>query len=311
MKEFFQNLQDKREEKGITLEEIHRRTFLPLNYLHDIEAGNLQSLPSGYDRIYLKRYAAEIGLDCNEVLRDYDMLSGKLTPHIPEVKSKPQVSESDPDADSVSAPEMQRKKWSKNSPSRFEKLNLDRLYKYFWIFLAVGIITVTGFITYNQYIAEKQNQITVKEIPSSTAPDNTVALSSVNFIENQTKNSATDKQLPLGTEKKESFVIRLKALDTTWVRQIRDITDTTEYTLPTGLGHSVEAQKQVQFMVGKGDGVEFWLNGENLGIMGQADEVILSLIISEKGVVEKRLKKVVKKTKVKTDSTVALIPVLY
>jgi cytoskeletal protein RodZ len=284
MKEFFQNLRDKREETGITLEEIHRRTYLPLNYLQDIEAGNLQSLPCGYERIYLKRYAAEIGVDCNEVLRDYDMLSG-------------------------SAPETKRR--SNIFPSGFEKLNLDKLYKYFWIFMAVVIIAITGFISYNQYIAEKQNQITVKEIPTSNISDNSATLNNINFIDNRAKDSATMRQPAPITDKKDSFVVRLKAIDTTWVRQIRDIKDTTEYTLPTGLGHSVVVQKQVQFMVGKGDGVEFWLNGVNLGIMGQADEVILSLIISEKGVVEKRLKKVAKKDKAKADSTVAIIPVLY
>ena len=307
MKEFFQNLRDKREETGITLEEIHRRTYLPLNYLEDIEAGNLRSLPSGYERIYLKRYAAEIGLDCNEVLRDYDMLSGKLIPNSPEISQLQPSKHSDDDLGS--APETKQR--SNILPSGFEKLNLDKLYKYFWIFLAVVIIAITGFISYNQYIAEKQNQITVKEIPTSNISDNSATLNNVNFIDNRAKDSATERQPAPTTDKKDSFVVKLKAIDTTWVRQIRDITDTTEYTLPTGLGHSVVAQKQVQFMVGKGDGVEFWLNGKSLGIMGQADEVVLSLIISEKGVVEKRLKKVAKKAKAKADSTVALIPVFY
>lgn len=307
MKEFFQNLRDKREETGITLEEIHHRTYLPLNYLEDIEAGNLRSLPSGYERIYLKRYAAEIGLDCDEVLRDYDILSGRLTPHNPEISKSHPSKRSDEDFGSV--PETKQR--SNILPSGFEKLNLDKLYKYFWIFLAVVIIAITGFISYNQYIAEKQNQITVKEIPTSNISDNSATLNNVNFIDNRAKDSATDSQPAPITDKKDSFVVKLKAIDTTWVRQIRDITDTTEYTLPTGLGHNVVAQKQVQFMVGKGDGVEFWLNGVSLGIMGQADEVILSLIISEKGVVEKRLKKVAKKAKAKADSTVALIPVLY
>jgi len=313
MKEFFQNLRHAREEKGITLEEIHRKTFLPLNYLHDIEAGNLQNLPSGYDRIYLKRYVSEIGLNCNEVLRDYDMLSGKLTPNnSTEMRNKPETSNRSLNEDFISAPEGESKRsWSNKSNSGFEKLNLDKLYRYFWIFLAVLIIAITGFITYSQYIAEKQNQITIKEIPSSDVSDNSVALSGVNFINNPETNPARENKPNPTAGKKELFVVKLQALDTTWVRQIRDATDTTEYTLPPGLDHRVEAQQQVQFMVGKADGVEFWLNGENLGVMGQADEIILSLIISEKGVVEKRLKKVVKKPKAKTDSTVALIPVLY
>jgi cytoskeletal protein RodZ/uncharacterized protein YlzI (FlbEa/FlbD family) len=313
MKEFFLNLRDRREEQGITLEEIHRKTFLPLNYLHDIEAGNLRNLPPGYDRIYLKRYVSEIGLDCDEVLRDYDMLSGKLRPgNNPEMRNRPRRSDASLNEDYFSAPKKEKKRsWSKKSYSGFEKLNLDKLYRYFWIFLAMVIIVTTGFITYDQYIAEKQNQISIREIPSLDVSDNSAALSSVNFLDNPKANSIKASQLNIAASDKESFVVKLQALDTTWVRQIRDATDTTEYTLPAGLDHRVEARQQVQFMVGRADGIEFWLNGENLGVMGQADEVILSLIISEKGVVEKRLKKVVKKPKAKTDSTVALIPVLY
>jgi hypothetical protein len=192
-------------------------------------------------------------------------------------------------------------------------VNLDKLHKYFWISLAALIIVVTGYFTYRQYIHETNNQITIREIPSSEISNNFVSFNSNSpkVVEDAGLKPDSENISSQTTEKEEIFVVELKALDTTWIRQICDGQDTTEYTLPTGLNHRVEAKQEVKFMVGKADGVEFWLNGENLGKMGQADEVILSLIISDKGIIEKRLKKVNKKPEARNDSTVAFLPILF
>lgn len=306
MKEFFQNLKDKREESGITLQEIQTKTFLPVKYLNAIESGKMDLLPSGYDRIYLKRYALEIGLDSDEVLRDYDMLSGRLIPYSEKEKTEVEIPKKILSENLVNRPKPASKSYSK-----LDKVNLDKLHKYFWISLAGLIIVVTGFFTYQQYIHETNNQITIKEIPSSQISNNFVSFNSPKVVADTRVQPNSETISSQTTDKETTFVVELKALDTTWIRQIRDRQDTTEYTLPTGLNHRVEAKQEVKFMVGKANGVEFWLNGENLGKMGQADEVILSLIISEKGIVEKRLKKVNKKSEAKNDSTVAFIPILF
>jgi cytoskeletal protein RodZ len=307
MKEFFQNLKDKREESGVTLQEIQKKTFLPEKYLNAIESGKMDLLPLGYDRIYLKRYASEIGLDSDEVLRDYDMLSGRLTPYSEKEKTEIEI----PPKTFSENKDKQPKPSADKSYSKLDNVNLDKLHKYFWISLAGLIIVVTGFFTYRQYIYETNNQITIKEIPSSQISNNFVSFNSPKVVADTRMQPDSETISSPTIEKENTFVVELKALDTTWIRQIRDGQDTTEYTLPTGLNHRVEAKKEVKFMVGKADGVEFWLNGENLGKMGQTDEVILSLIISEKGIVEKRLKKVNKKSEAKNDSTVAFIPILF
>lgn len=87
VKEFYENLKKKREEKGISLDEIHRKSRLSLEYLRAIEAGQIDKLPEGYERIYLKRYAKEIGLDEEEVLRDFDLLTGRIA--VPEQPAQP------------------------------------------------------------------------------------------------------------------------------------------------------------------------------------------------------------------------------
>lgn len=312
MKEFYQSLKQKREEKGITLETVHRRTYLPLNYLIAIESGNMEKLPPGYERLYLKRYTLSIGLDAEEVLRDYDMLCGRLSPTASGMDKLPRVEKEEVPSE-IPSPKYRSaaKRHPLQSALRASQLNMGSLYKYFWISLAVLIIATTGFFTYRQYMHQKNNQVTIREIPSASLSQQLVAAKSFPAQENQIPAPADNEPFaPASSEVQTTFTVELKGIDTTWIRQIKDGTDTTEYTLPPGLRHKVEAKEQVKFIVGKADGVEFWLNGDKLGVMGKADEVVTSLIISEKGIIEKKLRKVIKKSATKVDSSIAVMPIL-
>lgn len=302
MKEFFENLKQKREEKGVTLEHINRKTFLPIQYLEAIESGKMEQIPEGYDRIYLKRYASEIGLDVEEVLRDYDVLSGRLTPsYSPPKKTVKNVSSR------KQRPRITfNKPVSKNNQFRkiIERLNLDKVHKYFWIGFAVFIFLIIALFTYRAYLNEKRNEIVITEITSLPLAntDGVAEPASQPSVDNINLSPA-DK--PANDGDVENFVVELYAVDTTWIRQIKDGRDTNEYILPKGIRHRVEAKNNVRLVVGKASGVEIWLNGKNLGTLGDEDEVVTRLIISKDGIKEKRIKKVVKKTASKPDSTVA------
>ena len=76
MIEFFENLKQKRLENGIDLDKVAKKTLLNLNILNSIENGEIDKLPKGYRRIYLRRYVKEIGLNPDEVMKDYNLLIG-------------------------------------------------------------------------------------------------------------------------------------------------------------------------------------------------------------------------------------------
>ncbi|NIV71382.1 MAG: DUF4115 domain-containing protein [Calditrichae bacterium] len=295
MKEFYQNLKKKREEKGITLDDIYYKTRLSKNYLEAIEAGEIEKLPHGYDRIYLKRYAKEVGLDVDEVLHDFDLLTGRLTPRPNTEKSKePSKEKSTEDREDTSKPG--DKDFSNKIYRLTQNLNLDRIHKVFWITLAVLTVLAAGYFTYQQYVFEKKNQnVKVKEISISE------------LIEDlQKKDSVLTPQLSdntiLRTKTSPQITVDLRALERTWVREIRDQQDTTEYILPTGLKRSIEAVEKVQFVLGRADGVELWLNGKNIGVMGDSNQVVLRLVLTPDGIAEKRLK-TVKNQAVPRDTT--------
>jgi len=321
MKEFYQSLKQKREELGLTLMDIHRRTRLPLKYLEAIEEGKIEVIPRGYERIYLRRYVKEIGLDEEEVLRDFDILTGRLTVLSEEgVKAEPTPKKKTsqkkkPSQSPAKAKDGENKlppgKRKKDQPqisssqkirqireSMLSQLNLDQLHRYFWISVAVILVAIVGYFSYQQFKFEKSNTIQVKEI------------SLTELIEEMQRQDSTltrtmKQNTAVTVEGNANFQVLLKAVKRTWVKEIRDVKDTTDYILTPGFERRIEAKDRVKFMLGRADGVEIYLNGQNLGIMGAADEIVLSLVISRKGILEKRVRKVKPKPEVPSDTVQA------
>ena len=85
MNDFYKKLKSLREEKGIDLDKIHKRTKISLSALHAIEKGHFDQLPHTYVRLFLRAYAVEIGVDPEEALEDLEIYLGNKT--IPKKKT--------------------------------------------------------------------------------------------------------------------------------------------------------------------------------------------------------------------------------
>ena len=58
----------------MSLEELFERTRINPEYLRAIETGNYAILPDIYVRLFIKKYAQEVGLDVDETLNKYDKI---------------------------------------------------------------------------------------------------------------------------------------------------------------------------------------------------------------------------------------------
>ena len=76
MAQFYKELKDLRESRGISLEEIHERTKINIPYLKAIEEGDFTILPIPYLRLFLRAYAEEIGGDSQRALEQLDSFLG-------------------------------------------------------------------------------------------------------------------------------------------------------------------------------------------------------------------------------------------
>jgi cytoskeleton protein RodZ len=72
MNDFGGKLRQAREGRGITLRQIAASTKISVSALEALERNDLSKLPGGvFSRAFVRSYAAEIGLDPDEVLREF------------------------------------------------------------------------------------------------------------------------------------------------------------------------------------------------------------------------------------------------
>ena len=72
MSDLYKNLKTLRKEKGISLEDINKRTKINISTLKGIESGDLSSLTRTYQRLFIIAYAAEIGANPEDIIKDLE-----------------------------------------------------------------------------------------------------------------------------------------------------------------------------------------------------------------------------------------------
>ena len=82
MAQFYKELKDLRESRGISLEEISERTKINISYLNAIESGSFSEIETPYLRLFLRAYAEEIGGDSQRSLEQLDSFLGTNQPMV-------------------------------------------------------------------------------------------------------------------------------------------------------------------------------------------------------------------------------------
>src|ERR1051325_4558626 len=70
--DFGRTLREARERKGVSLRQIANATKISVTVLEGLERNDISRLPGGiFGRSFVRSYAAEIGLDPEEVIQDF------------------------------------------------------------------------------------------------------------------------------------------------------------------------------------------------------------------------------------------------
>ncbi|MDA0711059.1 MAG: helix-turn-helix domain-containing protein [bacterium] len=88
MHEIAEILRSEREALGLTLDDLFQRTRINLDFLTAIEAGRFDVLPEAYVRLFIKKYAQEVGLNAPEILSQYDLMTPRVEPPEPPPKKR-------------------------------------------------------------------------------------------------------------------------------------------------------------------------------------------------------------------------------
>ena len=68
----YEELRRRREERGLSLEDLSKETNINVRYLKAIEEGDFDVLPRAYIRMFLKAYGLRVGMDADSVLLRFD-----------------------------------------------------------------------------------------------------------------------------------------------------------------------------------------------------------------------------------------------
>ncbi|MCB0283117.1 MAG: DUF4115 domain-containing protein [Calditrichae bacterium] len=267
----FERLKNIRVEKGISLDNISKDSRIQKNYLEAIESGEFEKIPDVYDKLFFQTYLSYLNVeDPEKYISEFRALRKEIFYPTPTTT-------------------IQRIKT--NRAKGHPVFNLRMLFVAGPILL---IAVILGFMAWNSTsVGTDNSDERVKELPVRKI------VAEINATERAKKDSVEkliNEQKSLG-----KVNVSVSAIDRTWLRFIKDKSDTTEYMLYPKNKIDISADSTLRFLVGNAAGVSFVINGEEAGVLGKSGEVISYLKITSKGIVEKRLKEI--SAKENNDST--------
>ncbi|MDZ7330401.1 MAG: DUF4115 domain-containing protein [candidate division KSB1 bacterium] len=257
---FGNKLKKFREEQKLDLKSIAERTKINIGYLKNLEEGNFNFLPELYVRSFLKLYLQQLGGNWVDWLDEYDDIRARKKASEPVVVAE------------TAAPEP-AKRWSlRNQITAI----LDRLKPYLrqmrtvWI----GLIALVIFVAVIAFIKTQSDEPVVRAQPEivSVLPD--TAISDTNQI-------AADSSQIVPAPKFLS--LELKALEKTWLQIVVDDSLAKELTFESGANQRWQARERFKLRIGNAAGVRLYLNGQDLGKLGHAGEVV-KFDLTEQGI---------------------------
>jgi len=260
LKKFSDDLKSRREEVGISLEEIHSKFRIDIKFLKAIEECNFDVLPEIYIKAFIKSYAQAVDLDYNEVLKNFELAKkGKVEDKQPKKKEEKKTTqetkafESDIDE---SEPTESKSKSNSNSIIIISAVIL------------IGALTAVYFL-----FIKNDNSIIVKENPVEELIDENAD----RFEVEETTSNQIDN-----TSAADSLRINLKAIDSSWVKFVKDAKDTTEFILLPRREKVLAAKNKFELLIGNSAGIEIYMNNQKLNFSGKKGEV-KSIMIDSKG----------------------------
>lgn len=273
LKNFASDLKVQREETNFSLKNIFQKTRIDVKFLEAIEDGRFDIIENVYLRAFIKSYAIAIGLDSDEVLKNFDLArEGKLHSLDKEqgeenkevresVKKKVYASDTEFDKDYQHKESQQQKFIAPLSIFIF----IIAAFSVYFFFIKGDSNTIVKETPFNEVLAEKKNQSTNNEKSErfEVLPDD------------------TSKIVPTGISGKKTK-IKILAIDTTWVRITKDDQNDEEFLLVPGNTKNYNPVNNLKLLIGNAGGLNIYLNDSLLSLGSKKGE-IKYVQISEEG----------------------------
>jgi cytoskeletal protein RodZ len=253
-----QFLKAHREESGVTLEEIARRTRINLAYLKDLEEDRLEHLPAPIFTIgFLKQYAQCVGLDPQEVVARYrHAAEGQGQGRQQNVAGK--------------------SRWS-GRRSFLVVAGLVGVLVLLWIVLRPGVpengerIRSIRLPRSSPEEMDKEKLRKELDLHTGASPESSARTGVFGSAGSEAGPETLKGGEPLGPM---PVAITVQALRKTWVQVTVDDSPPTQQNLEMGDQLSYQAERRVVLKIGNGNGVRIFYSGKVFENLGREDEVV-------------------------------------
>lgn len=240
-------LKNLRLEKGISLDEVHKKTKVHLSILRAIEEDSLMNFSPVYIRGFLKIYCKFLGVDPKEFIADYKEPQGAAY-HAPANEKKSTAS------------------FLKNVPGYFRFINI-RIAKKVLIVVLIFILSSIVLFKLGKFIVSRRSTISKK----------ISAVRSINIAKKQ-EFANLQKITPLSV-----ITLGIHAKEDCWIYLKADGRSVFQGILNKGRRESWKAKEKIELSLGNAGAVELEVNGQvfkNLGRRGQARK---NIVITKEG----------------------------
>ena len=282
---------EKRTELGLKHEDVSGKTYISIGVIVDIESGVFDKLSPVYMKSFIKKYTDFLGLDTNEILKQYESVV-RETP----VKAFSVKIEQSPKEEKASLFEDMLPKKAK-SPSLVENISAKNgkivsplkvvpianklqtvavvLLIVVFIALVLALVNVT-----KKVLTSPPRQVSVVASARSTGirvkDDNTVS-------QKFGKKSVSTKTTVSNISENSPVMFSLKARDRVWVQVVSSSGEKIfDGFLDDGDSRSWKGEGTFIIWTGKADMLDFNVNGRDLGVV--ASGVVRNIKVSAEGV---------------------------
>lgn len=253
--DFGKKIKKIRADKKLELKIISDETKININYLKSIEEGKFDFLPELYVRSFLKLYVKHLGEDASIFLNEYDSIKSD------EQQLKVTVI-TDEELKNFKPPEQQHK--LKNQISAIIEKIKPYLRQINFIWLAIGTIVVVLIIYSLISSGNKQQIISAGSTGKSLIDTQKMSKDII------TPSLYSDKIF----NNTKDLDLEIKAIERTWLQISVDDSVASDHIFDKGMILSWHAKEKFRIRIGNAAGVRMFLNGKDLGTLGEAGEVV-------------------------------------
>jgi len=266
MESIGEKLKKIRQEKGLSLEEAHKKTKIHVNILKALEGEGLTNLSPIYLKGFLKIYCNFLGVDPKECVPDYKE-PAQATPKV--------VIHETPEKDEQLKPAS----FMENASL---KLNTFRPDKKIWKIIGVILVVlVAGIILFKlvKFISSRPRRspaVAVRLKEERTLPKPKIKTQSLPVAKSQ----VVERKLPKETNGGISLVIAAKDNCLVFVKVDGHVV--LHRVLEKGRSDSWKAKERIELSLGNAAAVELIVNGQRFTNLGRRGQQLKNITITEK-----------------------------